>query len=146
MYKKLKYLAAFPGLLLLAVAASSALMAQAPGSIRGVITDPSAAVVPDATVQVTGNGSTRTGKTDAEGRFVISVPPGSYNLRADAPGFITWTRDNVAVTSPQPVNVDVTLAIATEAQHVQVQEVAADALSTDPSSNVGAIVLTGDDL
>jgi hypothetical protein len=146
MYKNLRYLAAFAALLLLAIGVGSPLMAQAPGSIRGVIADPSAAVVPDATVQVTGNGITRTGKSDAEGRFAISVPPGTYNVRADASGFVTWTHDGVAVTSPQPVNLEVTLVIATESQHVQVQEVAADALSTDPSSNVGAIVLTGDDL
>ncbi|HEX4644545.1 MAG TPA: carboxypeptidase regulatory-like domain-containing protein, partial [Verrucomicrobiae bacterium] len=146
MYKKLKYLAGFGAVLLLVIGAGSPLLAQAPGSIHGVITDPSAAVVQDATVQVTGNGITRTGKSDAEGRFVISVPPGTYNLRADAPGFVTYTKDAISIASPQPVNVEVTLAIATESQHVQVQEVAADALSTDPSANVGAIVLSGDDL
>ncbi|HEX6773310.1 MAG TPA: hypothetical protein VF126_14870, partial [Acidobacteriaceae bacterium] len=39
-------------------------LAQTPGSLRGQVTDPSAAVVPNTTVQVTGAGVTRNAKTD----------------------------------------------------------------------------------
>ena len=53
---------------------------QNAGSIRGVVTDPSAAVVPNATVVATGS-VTRSVKTDNQGRYALpNLPAGKYKV------------------------------------------------------------------
>jgi hypothetical protein len=133
--------------LALIIAAPQQARAQAQGSIRGLVTDPSAAVVPGATVIATGNGVTRTAKSDGQGRYTLAnVPPGAYNIRADASGFVTYTQSDVNVSAGQANGLDIALQIAAEAQQLQVTDQAASSLSTDASANVGAIVLKEADL
>ena len=55
-----------------------------------MITDPSGAVVTNATVVVRndGTGSTRTVNTDGQGEYVTAeLSSGSYTIRVKAPGF-----------------------------------------------------------
>jgi hypothetical protein len=123
--------------------------AQNVGTIKGVVTDPSAAVIPGATVVVTGNGNgvTRSVKSDGQGKYSIAnVPPGKYDVRADAAGFVPFITSAVDVPAAQATNVDIALQIATEAQTVSVNDTSAAALSTDASSNVSALVLKEEDL
>src|SRR5262245_58449829 len=59
-------------------------------SVRGVVTDSSQASVPDAKVIVTdvNRNTTHSAMTDSSGRYVITaLPPGSYELTAEAAGF-----------------------------------------------------------
>lgn len=120
--------------------------AQNVGTIRGVVTDPSAAVIPNATVVATGT-VTRSVKTDNQGRYTIAnVPPGKYNVRADANGFVTFNKSDLDVPATQSVNLDIALQIATEAQQVSVNDTSAAQLTTDSSSNVSALVLKEEDL
>jgi hypothetical protein len=123
-------------------------LAQNVGTIRGTVTDPSAAVIPNATVTATGsNGTTRTATSDGQGHYALpNMPPGKYNIRADASGFITYTKSDVDVPAGQANGLDIALQIATEAQQVSVTEQAAAALSTDSSSNVSALVLKDADI
>ena len=73
-------------------------LAQNVGSLRGTVTDPSAAVVPGATVVATGNGVTRTTTSDGQGRYALpNMPPGKYDVRADASGFVTYLKNSVDV-------------------------------------------------
>jgi len=132
-------------LLLVALLAGPAL-AQNAGTLRGTVTDPSAAVIPGVTVQVTGNGIARTAKSDGQGKYTLTVPPGTYAVRADAKGFNTFTSPTVTITAGQPAVIDIALQIASEAQQVSVNDSNAGQLSTDASANVGAIVLRGSDL
>src|SRR5579862_3260417 len=121
--------------------------AQNVGTIRGTVTDPSAAVIPNATVVATGNGLTRSVKTDGQGKYTIpNVPPGKYDVRADAPGFVPYITNAVDVPATQATSLDIALQIAAEAQTVSVNETSAAALSTDSSSNVSALVLKEEDL
>jgi hypothetical protein len=133
-------------LLMVAVLALQAGLAQNAGTIRGSVTDPSAAVIQGVTVQFTGNGSTKSAKTDAQGRFTITLPPGAYGVRADAKGFVTFLQQGVAVSAGQVSPLDIALQIAAQAQEVQVSDQAAGQVSVDPSSNVGALVLKNEDL
>lgn len=127
---------------LLAVTAA----AQTPGTLRGTVTDPSAALVPGTTIVVQGNGISRSTKSDAQGKYTLSVPAGTYAVRADAKGFITFTSPAVAIAAGQTAALDIALQIATEAQQVSVSDQASGQLSVDASSNVGALVLKNEDL
>jgi hypothetical protein len=133
-------------LLLFSVLTTSEVRAQNAGSIRGSVTDTSAAVIPGATIQVTGGGSTRSVKSDGQGKFTVTVPPGDYAVRADFKGFITFTQPKLTVSAGQVSPLDISLQIAAEAQEVQVSDQAAGQVSVDPSSNVGALVLKNEDL
>jgi hypothetical protein len=136
-----------PVALPLLLIASVAARAQNAGTLRGVVTDPSAAVVPNATVVVTGTGLTRSGKSDGQGRYTIpNLPLGKYSLRADASGFLTFLRPEVSIGPGQANAVDIALQIAAEAQEIEVADETVGALSVDASSNIGALVLKEEDL
>jgi hypothetical protein len=120
--------------------------AQNTAGIRGLVTDPSAAVIPGATVQVSGNGIARSAKSDGQGHYQMILPPGKYAVRADAKGFITFTQQELAVAAGQVTPLDIALQIASQAQEVQVSDQAAGQVNTDPSANVGALVLKSEDL
>jgi Carboxypeptidase regulatory-like domain len=122
--------------------------AQSVGSIRGTVTDPSAAVVPGATVVASGNGITRTATSDGQGRYTLpNMPAGKYSIRADANGFVTFAKPEVDVPAGQANGFDIALQIATEAQEVSVNATATNTeLSTDASSNVSALILKEADI
>src|SRR5262245_47457458 len=64
---------------------SSVLFGQV-ATLRGVISDETSAVVPGATVAVTGNAeAVRTVMTATDGKYSIAVPPGDYVVQASAP-------------------------------------------------------------
>src|SRR5579871_4286817 len=130
----------------LSVFAAISAYAQGAGTVRGSVTDPSAAVVPGATVQLTGNGVARSAKSDGQGKFTIALPPGKYSVRADAKGFVTFLQQELTVGSGQATSLDIALQIASEAQEVSVSDQAAGQVSVDPSSNVGALVMKNEDL
>src|SRR3984957_5129943 len=123
-----------------------AALAQTTGTIRGQVTDPSASVIPGATVQLSGNGISRNLKTDGQGRFSLVVPAGTYNAQVNAVGFVTFSRPELAVSPGQITPLDVSLQIAPSEQQVQVNDSGAGQVSTDPSNNAGALVLRDADL
>lgn len=120
--------------------------AQGTATLRGQVTDPSAAVIPGAVVQASGNGVSRSAKSDGQGRYTLALPSGKYAIRADAKGFVTFTQADVNVSGGQVNPLDIALQIASQAQEVQVNEQAAGQVNTDPSANVGALVLKAEDL
>lgn len=146
MRKALKHFAALaPPVIVYGLLTLSA-FAQTVGTVHGSVTDPSAAVVPGATVQITGNGVTRSAKSDGQGHFTLSAPAGKYAVRADAKGFVTFTQPEITVNGGQNIALDIALQIASEAQQVSVSDEAAGQVNVDPSSNTAALVLKNEDL
>jgi len=95
------------------------------GSITGTVTDPTGALVPNASVTVTdvSRGFTFTAVSDASGTFVVrNLPPSTYNVKVETVGFNPFTRENVVVNVNQNVAVPVTLAVSGDTQTVQVVE------------------------
>src|SRR5205823_7410875 len=85
--------------LLLALAASGLAQISA-GSIVGTVRDSSGALVPNATVAVTNKatGVTVTTATNAAGEFqVLALNPGTYSVKAGAPGFASQVRSGIEI-------------------------------------------------
>jgi hypothetical protein len=128
------------------VTANQQVRAQNAGTVRGTVTDPSASLVPGATIVISGNGINRSVKSDGSGKFTATVPPGTYVVRADAKGFVTFNQNGLSVSAGQVSALDIALQIAADTQQVQVSDQAAGQVDTDPSQNVGALVLKNEDL
>lgn len=124
-----------------------AALAAPPGPARltGVVTDPSGALIPAATITVTGpQGFVKVAQTDAQGRYQIDgLPPASYTVRASATGFALFEK-TVDLTTGTPAKLDIQLTVTLEKQEVTVSDSAH--VDVDPSANVGALVLKGADL
>ncbi len=107
------------------------------GTVTGVVTDPNAAVVPNATVTIANSitGYTRTATTDAEGAFRFNdVPPNNYQLKASAPGF-TSEQQSLTVRSSVPITVKIPLAVSTASETVTVTSNTADVLENTSTSH-----------
>ena len=91
----------FAALLLLFILGTGIVFAQSDrGTVRGTVTDPSDAVVPNAKVALTGieNGESRETTTGEEGIYVFpEIKAGLYQLTVEAPGFSRTSVDNIKV-------------------------------------------------
>jgi outer membrane receptor protein involved in Fe transport len=97
-----------------ALAVPAMAFAQATGSITGIVTDESGAVMPGVTVEATnvGTNQTRTALTGSDGFYSIPlVPPGQYSLKGTLQGFKTFLREGVTVTVESTARVDMKLAV-----------------------------------
>jgi hypothetical protein len=117
--------------------------AQAPAgpSLRGVVKDPSGAVVPGALVQLRGPGAEQRATTDNVGHYSVApLAPGKYLVRVIAKGFTVTQKPNFEIAGP--VTLDVQLTIEAESQVVNVED-EARRISTDPTAiaNAGALIL-----
>ena len=126
-------------LLALSLSLLAELSAQTP-SLHGVVTDPSGALVPAATVQLRGPGGEQHKTTDGSGQYSFpSLRPGKYTVRIAGKGFAIFEKTELDVTAPTVL--DVQLQIQTEAQVLNVEADANTTVSSDPDSNGGALVL-----
>lgn len=91
--------------------------------IKGRVTDPNGAVVRGATVTATDSarGTTRTVNTDDEGEYrILTLTPGTYQLRVQASGFSTQLVNAVQVTVGQTADQNFTLRIGDTTATVEV--------------------------
>jgi hypothetical protein len=103
------------------------------GSLVGTVTDAAGAVVPNASIDATaqGTGVAKRVAADERGSFLISdVQPGVYDVRVAASGFATFTKTGVAVTINTTVRVDVQLQVGAVTENITVSA-AASVLQTD---------------
>jgi hypothetical protein len=127
--------------LVLALLMTPSLVAQSlvSGDLTGTVTDPSGAVVPNATVTLksNGTGATRNTTSTNNGSYRFSLlQPGSYTVSASASGFSkaeTTTMINVG----QATVADIKMAVGTSSQTVEVTSAAplVQADSADLSTN-----------
>src|SRR6201987_291319 len=111
----------------LAVGAPS-LMAQSlvSGDVTGTVTDPSGAVVPNASVTLNNDatGAARTTTTNSNGAYRFSLlPPGNYNVNVTAQGF-NKADTSTSVNVGQATIADVKMAIGGASQTVEVTSAA----------------------
>jgi len=93
------------------------------GEIKGTVTDPSGAVVPEATVVATSTsrGLKFTTKSSSSGDFSVSaLDPDIYTLTVTATGLSTTTQENIHVNALEVANVNVSMKVGSEAETVTV--------------------------
>jgi hypothetical protein len=120
----------------LALAALSAFAAQGgnAGAVRGTVTDPSGAVIPNATVHLTNqvSGVDRTASTNALGQFeIVNVPFNLYRISVAANGFASLSQ-SFEIRSVVGANLKLVLQIAGASQTVTV-DASDDLVETDPT-------------
>ena len=116
----------------LLLATSFHVMAQtATTSLRGTVSDPAGAVVPDATVTLDAKetGFHQVHKSEKDGGYTFQqVPPATYTVTVESPGFAPQV-SVVQLLVAQPATLNVALSIAASTT-VEVNESAAEVLNT----------------
>ena len=106
-----------------AFVSTSALFADVTGSILGVVTDQSGAVIQGVRVTATNvdtNLITET-TTDAAGQYrILSLPVGKYNVQAAFAGFQTFVATGIVLTVDEQRRVDMVLQVGAAQQEVSV--------------------------
>jgi hypothetical protein len=126
----------------LVISSAQNIVAQATsGSLRGTVTDESAATVSGA--QVTAihmeTGLQRTATSDAQGAYVlVALPVGHYRLEAQAQGFKKYIQEGIALDVNQTDTVSVRLVVGIATQTVEVTSDAPVIEST--ATNLGQTV------
>jgi len=133
-------LAAFAFCLFLGI---SQVFAQATvtGGVNGKVSDPQGAVVPNASVKVTNNGTNAsvTVTSNDDGVYkVTNLQPGTYTVEINASGFGPAKADNIIVEVGRSTNVDVPLALGTAVAEVNVTA-EAPAINTSDNANANNI-------
>ncbi len=117
------------------------------GGLTGIVSDPSGAGIPRASVRLTNAaGASYDATTNGEGIYQLkALPAGVYTLKAVAQGFSLFTQENVQVVANQVQQVNVNLTIHIEEEKVEVTDQTTK-VDVDPSNNAGTVVMKGKDL
>ena len=120
---------------------------QATTSLRGTITDPSGAAIPNAAVRLANKDINveRTATADAQGNYIfLEVPPGKYTLGVEAAGFAHYQQVGVLLEVSLPATVNVKMKIGPSQETVTVTEAAAPINTTDATlgNNFGTLQIS----
>src|SRR3989475_2831580 len=123
---------------------SSALFAQT-GTLRGIVTDESGAIVPGAKITLTANaGTPNTAVAGDDGSYSFTgITPGEYVVAASAPDLAVAPLKVMIRPGAQILSLQ--LKVASVAQQVTVEDRAVT-VTPEPANNASATVLAGDDL
>src|SRR4029077_12201926 len=127
----------FVAAILLFAAASAPAQSLQNGAVHGTVVDTTNAVMPNVklTLTNTSTGLQRQLTTEADGGYDFeNVPPGQYNLTAEASGFATKTVKAIEITVGGSITEDVTMPPKTQTQSV---EVTADTTQVVDTSTAG---------
>jgi hypothetical protein len=119
----------------------SPLLAQTTGRIAGSIVDNSNAPVAGVTVTITSPSlqGALSGTTDSKGEFrFLSLPPGSYKIKAEVPGFKTVEQNNIVVGLDRTVSLALKLEVAAVVETVNVTGEAPNIDTTSSETGVNA--------
>jgi hypothetical protein len=130
-------LAAFLFLTVLGITLAPCAWAQLyTGSVSGIVTDPTSAVIPGAkvTIQDVATQVPQSVTTDAGGRYLFrSLAPATYRLTIEMRGFSMYVQDKIVLEVSQNLAINAALQLGSETQKVEVAaEVAA--LSTQDAT------------
>ena len=120
------------------------LAAQAQGSIAGAVKDPSGAVLPGVTVEVSSPAlieQSRTAVTDSAGNYrIVDLPPGTYAVNFTLTGFKTVRREGIIIQGTFNAAVSPTLEVGTLEETITVSGTP----TVDVSNNTAQFVVDRD--
>ncbi len=124
------------------IASAGAFGQEIYATLIGTVTDPTGAVVPNATVNIHNNETNtdvRAVQTDNSGNFTVTnLPAGVYTVTVKAPGFKTYTSSNVVLNVAQKRTLDVSLQTGQITETVNVTETAVP-VQTTSAAQMGTI-------
>jgi len=109
---------------------------QSTTSLRGVIVDPSGAVIFGAAVAIRSveNGAARGEVTNGSGEYsFLQVAPGTYKLTVEKAGFATMTKSDVKLLVNTPTTLDLKMALSNSGEIINVSSEASQINTTDAS-------------
>jgi hypothetical protein len=104
------------------------------GAISGTVTDPTGAVIPNASITVVAtdtNQSTVRQSTSAGDYDVTPLPPGKYTVTVTAPGFETFVQQNITVNALETVSLNIRLTVGKTGQTITVTSMPPNLTTTD---------------
>jgi hypothetical protein len=107
------------------------------GSVRGYVKDEQGAVLPGVTVTAASGAllAPVVAVTDAAGYYrLLNLPPGTYFLTAELPGFSTHRREGIVMRAGLTLSVDISLAIGNLAETITVSGESPMIETTRPTS------------
>src|SRR5262245_11426553 len=110
-------------LLMLSFSEGSLAAQEITGSINGVVSDPTGALIPGVKVTVTNTGTnvSKSVITGASGAYRVPfLFFGTYQVKAEHEGFKTSQRDNVTLSTSEDVRVDFSVAVGEVTEVVEV--------------------------
>jgi hypothetical protein len=126
----------------MALSASGAFAQVQTGSIAGVVSDTSNAVLPGVTVTLTGEkliGGAQVQATDGSGSYRFDrLPPGSYTVKFELQGFKTIERSDVAISAAFVATVSPKLEVGAMTETITVQ---GESPTVDTKSNVQQTIM-----
>src|ERR1051326_1769149 len=131
---------------LLSFLAAAVVAQQQGGTVRGVVSDHSGAVIPRASVQVSGPAGEKSAVAQGDGSYSLpDLAAGQYILRVRFPGFVPFEK-TILVEGGKTAQVPIQLVVGAEKQTVAVRIDPGPAVSVEPDQNATAIVVKGSDL
>jgi hypothetical protein len=127
-------------LVLILCLAGMAFSQSSAGNIQGTVTDAQGAIIPDASVTITnqGTGQEIVVKTNGDGLFSLpSLNPGPYKVTVEQPNFEKSAKD-VVLQTEQTINLEFSLQPGSASQTVEVT--AATPIIDTSTSEVGEVV------
>jgi hypothetical protein len=93
------------------------------GTLEGIVSDPSGAVIAKAILKLRDqqSGSQRDTVANHDGFYTfVSVPPGTYQLTVSAPGFEAYKETGISILGGDKINVNVGLKVGNTANVIEV--------------------------
>ncbi len=113
------------------------------GSISGVVTDPSGAILPNVTVVATSTTTNvqSTVVTDSKGFYSFpALKVDTYNVTVAAAGFRDFLQSNVKIDANSALRIDITMEVGAVTNTVSVKS---DALQVETQSTQNGVVIEG---
>ena len=135
------------GILFFGILSVRSFAQTATGNLRGRVTDPTGAVIPQATVTAARpNGQKATAVSDSQGIYEIKgLAPDTYSVNAVANGFAVSVKQNIVVNTNKVTLLDIPLEIEVQQEKVAVQE-EATTVDVNPENTASSIIIKGKDL
>ncbi|MEO6830316.1 MAG: carboxypeptidase regulatory-like domain-containing protein, partial [Acidobacteriaceae bacterium] len=133
-------------LVLFSTLTATLLAQKGTGNLHGQVMDPTGAIIPGASIVLSGNGKTTSTTSGEAGYYKFnSLPAGHYSVTTTIEGFTPYSLPDLSIASGQNMNLDISLSLAVQQQQVQVTA-NSSTIDTSPDTNANAIVIKGKDL